>query len=418
MRRFIYFLIILFISLYIGLQLEKDSGYVLISFKHWTIETTLWFAIIAIVLLYFSINLIRFIYKKLSSLPLNLFKIRKKWAHQRSHDLTRRGLIEFTEGNWHAAENLLIKAIHSSESPLINYLAAARAAQEQGNYKRRDHYLRQAQKTMPDAKVAVELTQAQLQLSINQQEQALATLKHLHVLLPKHPYVIKLLLGLYIELKDYHHLIELLPKIKKNRIVSSSTLSHIELYAYQGFLLTTYKHGDAKKLQNTFENLPKEIKSQPLILSLYAKLLIQSEQHDKSEELIRNALKKQWHDRLAYLYGKCLSSSPQSQLEFAYKLLKSYPQKKALFQTLGILNARLQLWGKAREYFSHCITLSPSPECYYELAKISLILGEKEKQCHYLKQGIDAALNQKQKDELDSFLIEPPNIEKQSFSFN
>ncbi len=112
----------------------------------------------------------------------------KQWnAHrltQNAQAITRKGLIEYSEGYWQKAQNHLMQALPNADTPLLNYLTAARAAQKMGDSTLRDHYLREAQQSMPEAKIAVELTQAQLQLANNQWEQALATLRHLHDLAP------------------------------------------------------------------------------------------------------------------------------------------------------------------------------------------------------------------------------------------
>ncbi|WBV63404.1 hypothetical protein PGH43_00365 [Legionella pneumophila 130b] len=81
---------------------------------------------------------------------------------------------------------------------------------------------------MPEAKIAVELTQAQLQLANHQWEQALATLKHLQDLAPRHPYVLKLLMNLYEEIKDWQQLIALLPDLKKNHIISDQAFEQLQ----------------------------------------------------------------------------------------------------------------------------------------------------------------------------------------------
>ena len=129
----------------------------------------------------------------------------------KKHKLTtRKGLIEYSEGYWQKAKNHLIQALPNTDTPLLNYLTAARAAQKMGDSQLRDHYLREAQQSMPEAKIAVELTQAQLQLANHQWEQALATLRHLHDLAPQHPYVLKLLMNLYKEVRDWPQLIAIL----------------------------------------------------------------------------------------------------------------------------------------------------------------------------------------------------------------
>lgn len=79
---------------------------------------------------------------------------------------------------------------------------------------------------MPEAKIAVELTQAELQLANHQWEQALATLKHLQDIAPRHPYVLKLIMQLYQEVKDWPQLITILPDLKSIGLLINKNLSY------------------------------------------------------------------------------------------------------------------------------------------------------------------------------------------------
>lgn len=151
---------------------------------------------------------------------------------QKAQATTRKGLIEYSEGYWQKAKNHLIQALPNTDTPLLNYLTAARAAQKMGDSKLRDHYLREAQQSMPEAKIAVELTQAQLQLANHQWEQALATLKHLQDLAPRHPYVLKLLMNLYEEIKDWQQLIALLPDLKRTTLFQIKLLNNYKKYLF------------------------------------------------------------------------------------------------------------------------------------------------------------------------------------------
>ena len=71
-----------------------------------------------------------------------------------------------------------------SESPLLHYLAAARAAQLQGRYQERDKYLKAAHEARPEAEFAIGVTQAEFQLAHPQTTESIATLTHFPTLQP------------------------------------------------------------------------------------------------------------------------------------------------------------------------------------------------------------------------------------------
>ena len=89
---------------------------------------------------------------------------------------------------------------------------------DRGEHERRDAYIRLAHENMPSADVAVSLTQAELQLADHQLEQALATLRHLRSVAPKHTYVLRLLRRLYEQLGDWEHLRELIPELRRRKV--------------------------------------------------------------------------------------------------------------------------------------------------------------------------------------------------------
>ena len=229
----------------IGVVLSRDTGYVLLSFGNYTVEMSLALLLMLIALLfgllYFAIRLI--------ARTLHLPQDVRDWKQRRGSRLAQqamtRGLLEMSEGNWGSAEKRLVRFADRSETPLLNYLAAARAAQLQGAHDRRDGYIRLAHDAMPSADVAVSLTQAELQLADHQLEQALATLKHLRSVAPKHNYVLRLLRRLYEQLGDWEHLRELLPELRRRKVEDDADLASTLGLALEreGYEIVSYPTG-------------------------------------------------------------------------------------------------------------------------------------------------------------------------------
>ena len=147
MRALIYFIILISIGFAVGTLIQQDPGYALFAYRDWSVEMPLWFAALAIIV---SGVLLFWLYRsftgicKLGARWRNFWQTRRKNKAQR---LTNQGLIKLAEGHWHAAEKYLQKgANQGSELPLLNYLSAAKAAQEQGASARRDIYLHKALK--------------------------------------------------------------------------------------------------------------------------------------------------------------------------------------------------------------------------------------------------------------------------------
>ena len=389
MFRVLFIFIFLFVSVCLGIQLSHDPGYLLIAINHWTIETTLWFAILLTLIAFLLLHTVLIICGKITHSPARYQAWRVKYRAQRAQAKTRRGLIEFSEGHWQEAKNHLIKALPDSDAPLLNYLTAARAAQEMGDNQLRDNYLREAQQSMPDAKIAVELTQAQLQLANKQWEQALATLKHLQVLAPRHPYVLKLLMQLYQEIKDWPQLIALLPELQKYRVLSATDFEKLRHQAYLQAICEYAKNSQIQLLTQLVANLPKPLKYDADLMAEYARFLMANNQLELAQSILRKSLDKQFSDKLITLFGQI--SINENQLTYAESWLKKQPHSADLYLCLGRLSFANHLWGKARNYFEKSIELKPTPQAFEELGKMMEVLNEQAKACRAYQQGLALA---------------------------
>lgn len=368
MIRALLIILLLFVSVWLGIQLSQDPGYLLIAINHWTVETTLWVAIAALVLMFVFMHVIWDLVKWMVRIPTSWHKWQARRRAQKAQANTRQGLIEFSEGYWSQAKKHLIKALPDTDTPLINYLIAARAAQEMGDSQLRDDYLREAQQSMPEAKIAVELTQAQLQLANRQWEQALATLKHLQTLAPQHPYVLKLLMNLYQEVRDWSHLIDLLPELKKNQVISGDEFKRLQQYTYLQSMTDLIKQEQYQSLNDFMENIPMSLRNNPELVAKYAQYLLNHAHDQEAENLLRKCLKKHHNEELISLYG--LIKGEVVQLNFAESLLKAHPHSAILLFTLGRICKSKKLWGKARQYLEESIALTPTPQAYKELGTL------------------------------------------------
>ncbi|MDX2347175.1 MAG: heme biosynthesis HemY N-terminal domain-containing protein [Legionella sp.] len=387
MIKIFFILLLLFASVWLGVQLHGDAGYVLVVINHWTLESTLWVALFAIFVLFSVLHLFLLSYRKAADLPAAWQNWRFKHRAERAQNKTTQGLIEFSEGYWKAAKTHLIQALPHTETPLINYLIAARAAQELGNTKLRDDYLREAQQSMPNAKIAVELTQAQLQLAHKQWEQALATLRHLHDLAPKHPYVLKLLAHLYESIEDWPNLIALLPDITRHHALSEEHLSKLTYRAYLGEINHQIAQEAWSALDDRITQLPKALKYNPALITAYARALIQQDENIPAEICLRRALQKNAEAPLLEAYSELPTTTVR--LPTIEALLKHHAHSAALHLCLGKIYTTQQLFGKAQTHLEQSLKLKPSAEAYYALGQLFEALKDIPAAFEAYKQGLE-----------------------------
>lgn len=378
MRRLIFLLIVLMLSVWVGLQLTKDPGYVLISFRGWSAEMPLWFAILAIFLFFMVLDLFVRLVNGITGTWGDwnywLSSRRKKKAYSKMN----RGLIELIEGHWKQSEKLLTQSVAQSNAPLLNYLGAAKAAHEQDAFERRDNYLQKAFAVEPKGDIAIGITKANLLFDQGKLAEALDTLNQLRAMDANQPTVLTLLQKVYTHMADWPNLLRLLPIMRKAKVISQEHQYQLETHVYQELLKDTeIKTKNAEAVRQCWDDIPRKNKEAPRLIETYGTILQQYPYtSDEIASLIQSALKSGWDKALVRLYGTLKTSNPQKQLEYAENWLNRYGNHAALFLTLGKICMRCQLWGKARSYFEESLNLEGDPETYAAYGKLLEQLGE------------------------------------------
>jgi len=280
------------------------------------------------------------------------------------------GLIELSEGRFESAEKLFLKNKGQNENALLCYLSAAHAAQKQGAHNRRDDHLRKAHKASPSADIAISLTQAELQYSHKQFEQALATLQKLHELSPKHTYVLYLLAKTYNKLSDWKKLRKLMPELIKHKVFTTETLLPLEISTWKGLYSNCSEYRALAQLTELWDDTPKHLKVMPEILEFYARKLISIGAEGKAEQLLANHLNNSWDESVIVLYSELNVLADENQLENAESWLLKHPHNPYVLLSLSKMCLLRSLWGKARNYLEASISIKPLPQTYLLLANL------------------------------------------------
>lgn len=402
MKRFALFLVLLGGCFFLANAMISDSGYVLVAYEGMTLESSLW----GMLLLMLAVMASIWIGIRCCQLFLGASTWFYPWSARarksRVQRLSAKGLAEFSYGHWKKAEKLLAQAADCGEAPLINYLAAARAAHESGRTEASAQYLRHADNTAPGAEIAIGITQAQLQLSGGHLEQALATLKHLHKKAPNHAYILKLLKQVYIRLNDWQALARLLPQLKKCKIVDNRQYRSLEKQAVDALFEQAFRQGRSKNqleqriqpASQVWAGLSAQQRRNPQMLYRYAHCLMGLGAEAKAERLIRENLNKSYSGELIQLYGKVKGQDPGKQLLTAESLLHERTNDPGLMLTLGRLAMNNELWGKAREYFEASLRLKKSVDAYNELGRLLAQLDDHENSSRHFREGLQLATEQ------------------------
>jgi HemY protein len=391
MRFLLLSLLALLFAIAIGSVAGSDTGYVMMTISGWMIQTSATLFVIILflgfLLVYFSVrSLVRF-----WQMPKEIKTWRYHRNQRRAEKYLTQGLIHMTEGRWKKAEQDFCKAAPYSRAPHVSYLYAARAAQELHSVERRDEYLRLAYHHNPEASIAVGITQAELQLSQEQTEQALATLKHLQHKQPNQIQVKQLLLDTYTDLHDWQSVLNLIPSIEKANLYPREQIQTKQFDAYAGLLKEAGKLSNKDKLNMIWLSIPRKLKQHFYLIEVYIDERLKFDNTEDCELLLRRALKQQWDSMLVRLYGLVTGSDTNKQLSLAESWLQNHARDPVLLLSLGRICMRKKLWGKAREYLQESIDVQANPEAYYEFAQLHEHEGNREEAAECYEKGLALA---------------------------
>lgn len=384
------FLIFIALALAAGfvMMVMSDPGYVLITLKPWSIELSLalFIALLAalFVVLYFVIRTL----VRTWQTPRNLNNWRTGRAHNKARKLQTNGIMRVIEGDWQQAERQLLRYLDKTDTPALNYLGAAHAAQGRGDHDKRDEYLAQAVNCDPGQAIAIGLTQATLQYRSGQYEQASATLAQLRSRAPKNKRVLGLSLKVLEQTEDWASLQQIIAPARKQKAAPELEIDRLQQMANRKLLTHAAEGGELHQL---WRSLSRSQRDNPELLATYAERLMQQGMYLQAEELLRKAIKHRWDSKLVRLYGHVRAPDSAAQLKHAEQWALDHKDNPELMLSLAQISLNNELWGKARSYLEACIACGGTVEAYRELGHLLEQLDEKENALDLYRRGIEHA---------------------------
>ncbi len=312
--------------------LQYDPGYLYVSVGRYTVETSLWLALVVWLALWGFLALLSrgtgrlFHARRQFSVWLGGRKVRNAAA------LTNRGLVSFIEGNWDRSRKQLLRAARYSEVPLVNHLIAAQASFRLGDLDEMRRQLGLADDVGTDVGVALELTQAEMQLAGGNYEQALATLVRARANASKHPHVLELLARSHWALSDWQALRDLLPELRKHELLRAPELAGMERALWDALLADAQSHEEATKV---WRDSPTACRDTLSFQRRYLSVLVELGALEKALQEVLGLLEKQWHTELLLFLSALKPKDPSAVLKPLRKWLEQRGNEPALLLAAG-----------------------------------------------------------------------------------
>lgn len=370
MKLGLFLVLALLIGSVAGHFMLENNGYVLINFRGYIVEMSVPVLIFVTFAAYIAVRTAIRIWQT----PRELGEMAARARSRRSGERITRALVALSEGKLARGERLLTRGAANSETPLLSYLAAARAAQAQGDRQRRDGWLKMAHDSDDDAENAVLLTQAELQIAAGELAAARKTLARIRESQPAHPLALKLLGELYHAEQDWHALTDLLPDLRRAKNISSRQLDDWTIEAIEAQLGAP--NLDIDSINAYWNLLPRALRKNVRLRRARIAALITGGNEDVAATEICRALKTDWDDNLVAAYGALRLPNKQAQLRQTEKWLNREPENPVVLLAAGRASVRNELWGKARSYIESSLAIAPTPAAYHELGQLMIQLDD------------------------------------------
>ncbi|MGB0220351.1 MAG: heme biosynthesis HemY N-terminal domain-containing protein [Sinimarinibacterium flocculans] len=371
--------------------LRDETGYVLVGFRGWVLETSLLGLLLGLAVLVFATWLLLRLLVGSVRLPQSLRTMIDRRRRERAQRSFETGLLHLLEGDWRRAEVELVRRAADHHAAQLNYLGAARAAQRLGAGERRDHYLRLATGLAPDIERAALLTQAELQIERGEFVAARETAERLRQMDIRQPYAVELLAEALHGLGEWEALHLLLQDAAATANLNPSKRRAMLERALGERLRLAEGEARLERVKALWAQTPTDARQWPVVRLQYARSLARLNAQAEAMALASDTLAREWDAGLAELYGQLEPADALGQLAAIEQWLTRYGERPELLIAAGRACLRNRLWGKARSYLDAVVKLAPSAAAYLALARVCEQTQQPEEAQRFYRQGLELA---------------------------
>lgn len=346
--------------------IAADPGYVLVRMRGWRVETTVVFALAALLFTWaVLVTLWRVVRWPFGALT----RRHRRVSQQRMGD----GLVALIEGRHGDAERDLGRAsrLDSLRGPAL--LVAAEAAARRGEHARALEALNQAAQAAPQA---ARVLRARLLRRDGKPQEALALLSPESDKGSLSPGGWRELALAALASGDTRRAREALEPLQKSGSLGLRAYAALESRV---LVATLQAAPDGAALNTLWAQLPKAQRRVPAIIDAYARRAAGFGLILPAMDEVESALRREWSPLLIATYGLLGNDDIEARLRRAEGWLDAHPNDATLLLTLGRLCVRLQAWNKARPYLERSLALAPSVGAWESLGDTLAGQGQAER---------------------------------------
>lgn len=262
------------------------QGYVSIGIGSYVIETSVYTAIIVILLFYVLLFAIERLLRLIFGIPSFLRRRRAKKAEKSM----QQGAVDLLEGRYGKAGRNLVSRIPEENRSVVSYILAARSSAREGNVEQARRYLKSAVELKPSAELACGMMESDILLDKGLYEDCGRVLGSLSEKYSGEPVFLLRKSVLAEKRDDADTMLSLLPVLRSKKVFPEQKLHEITLRAS---MLSLESIGEEKKVWSLMKSLPRSERAQPDVIALFARRFVKLGCLEQADSLIVGGLKKE-----------------------------------------------------------------------------------------------------------------------------
>ncbi len=361
--------------------MQQDGGYVFVHFQNYTVEMTVWVAL----LLYLIVTASIVWFFLLVKWGAGAGGLRNWWVSRASRkkiNTTKQGLILYADHEWQRALEVLTKSAERSLIPEVDLLFAVRSASECGQIEKARSLIEKLKVSNSKIYLLAQKSLAEIYIQDESFDLALDIITPMADERPEDPRVLRLLADVLYLTEDWTSLQLLLQDMHRFKALHKSDMALLEFDVYQNLLSEFQVDPDLTlqeqkaQVDDLWDIIPKRLKTDSYLTCFYFDLLVSVNNCEKMIPTIIKNVNNNWNDEMVLRLGEAGIPKPEVRLAAAENWLVKNPENAILLFTLGNICCQLKFWGKARDYFSSALAIEPNPKIFASLGEVMIQIGE------------------------------------------
>jgi HemY protein len=345
--------------------LASDPGYVMIRVRGTTLETSLVFALVALLVLWGIVSIVL----RFARWP---FRAWGRAYRRRGRERLASGLTALAEGRYSNAERDLLKASNHAALRGPALLALAQSAHERGSEERAQETLDRIEGPEKPAAIALH---ARFLLDNGRASEALALLKSAAANGTLPPRGLRLLVDAALASGDTRTALDTLPQVARTQSIAPEDQIELDTRTYAAALAAA---PDVVRLNALWNGASRAQRKRPELIAAFAHRSAELGQVLAAMDEIESAERREWSDALALCYADLGPAELAARTRKAESWISVAPNSAALATALGRLCAKQSLWGKSEQYLERALAIEETPLAWETLGDCYVGSGDPE----------------------------------------